>query len=53
VFAGSANVSIAPTDLVFADNVVAVPEASTYGLMLVGLSLVGSALYRRNRSPAS
>jgi PEP-CTERM motif-containing protein len=53
VFAGSANVSIAPTDLVFADNVVAVPEASTYALMLVGLSLVGSALYRRNRLPAS
>jgi len=53
VFAGSSNVSIASTDLVFADNVVAVPEASTYALMLVGLSLVGSALYRRNRSSGS
>jgi hypothetical protein len=30
VFAGSANISITPEQLVYADNVVAVPEASTY-----------------------
>ena len=53
VFAGSANLRIAPTDLVYADNVVAVPEASTYALMLAGMTLVGGALYRRNRFSGS
>ena len=52
-FAGSSNVSIAPTELVYADNVLAVPEASTYTLMLAGLTLVGGALYRRSRLPGS